>query len=163
MNKKNDKQIFEKTINAFFANDFNWRNAEIYIFKLFDDIIDWAVKKQFIVSIFIIEAKLLSMLHVDKKLICVTLLYARNVLLQARNMSKKLISFFVVSRVMTTSSSRVWRLLLVSYDSQNSTIKILRFCFFEFIFIHKKKFEQKIWTKSKAIDQDMWRSWLTDA
>jgi hypothetical protein len=31
--------------------------------------IDWAVKKQFIVSIFIIEAKLLSMLHVDKKLI----------------------------------------------------------------------------------------------
>jgi hypothetical protein len=31
--------------------------------------IDWIVKKQFIVSIFIIEAKLLSMLHVDKKLI----------------------------------------------------------------------------------------------
>jgi hypothetical protein len=36
---------------------------------LFDDMIDWAAKKQFIVSIFIIEAKLLSMLHVDKKLI----------------------------------------------------------------------------------------------
>jgi hypothetical protein len=36
---------------------------------LFNDIIDWAVKKQFIVSIFIIEAKLLSMLHADKKLI----------------------------------------------------------------------------------------------
>jgi hypothetical protein len=36
---------------------------------LFDDMIDWAVKKQFIVSIFIIEAKLLSMLHVDKKFI----------------------------------------------------------------------------------------------
>jgi hypothetical protein len=36
---------------------------------LFDDMIDWIVKKQFIVSIFIIEAKLLSMLHVDKKLI----------------------------------------------------------------------------------------------
>jgi hypothetical protein len=31
--------------------------------------IDWAVKKQFIVSIFIIEAKLFSILHVDKKLI----------------------------------------------------------------------------------------------
>jgi hypothetical protein len=40
-----------------------------YIFKLFDDMIDWTVKKQFIVSIFIIEAKFLSMLHVDKKLI----------------------------------------------------------------------------------------------
>jgi hypothetical protein len=36
---------------------------------LFDDMIDWAVKKQFIVSIFIIEAKLLSMLHADKKFI----------------------------------------------------------------------------------------------
>jgi hypothetical protein len=31
--------------------------------------IDWIIKKQFIVSIFIIEAKLLSMLHVDKELI----------------------------------------------------------------------------------------------
>jgi hypothetical protein len=67
--KKNDKQIFEKTIDAFFANDLNRKNAEEYIFKLFDDMIDWVVKKQFIVSIFIIEAKLLSMLHVDKKLI----------------------------------------------------------------------------------------------
>ncbi len=67
--KNNDKQIFESTTNAFFANDLDRRNAEEYIFKLFDDMIDWAVKKQFIVSIFIIEAKLLSMLHVDKKLI----------------------------------------------------------------------------------------------
>jgi hypothetical protein len=67
--KNNDKQIFEKTIDAFFANDLDRKNVKKYIFKLFDDIIDWAVKKQFIVSIFIIEAKLLSMLHVDKKLI----------------------------------------------------------------------------------------------
>jgi hypothetical protein len=36
---------------------------------LFDEMIDWAVKKQFIVSIFIIEAKLFSMLHADKELI----------------------------------------------------------------------------------------------
>jgi hypothetical protein len=35
---------------------------------LFDDMIDWAVRKPFIVSIFIIEAKFLSMLHADKKL-----------------------------------------------------------------------------------------------
>ncbi len=67
--KNNDKQIFENTANAFFANDLDWRSAEEYIFKLFDDMIDWVVKKQFIVSIFIIEAKLLSMLHADKKLI----------------------------------------------------------------------------------------------
>jgi hypothetical protein len=65
----NDKQIFEKTVNAFFTNDLDRKSAEKYIFKLFDDMIDWAVKKQLIVSIFIIEAKLLSMLHVDKKLI----------------------------------------------------------------------------------------------
>jgi hypothetical protein len=39
-NKKNDKQIFEKTINAFFANDLDRKNAEEYIFKLFDDMID---------------------------------------------------------------------------------------------------------------------------
>jgi hypothetical protein len=67
--ENNDKQIFEKTIDAFFANNLDRKSAEEYIFKLFDDMIDWAVKKQFIVSIFIIEAKLLSMLHADKKLI----------------------------------------------------------------------------------------------
>ncbi len=68
-NNDNDKQILKNTVNVFFANDLDRRNAEKYIFKLFDDMIDWTVKKQFIVSIFIIEAKLLSMLHADKKLI----------------------------------------------------------------------------------------------
>jgi hypothetical protein len=67
--KNNDKQIFESITNVFFTNDLNQKNAEKYIFKLFDEMIDWIIKKQFIVSIFIIEAKLLSMLHVDKKLI----------------------------------------------------------------------------------------------
>ncbi len=68
-NNDNDKQIFESTADVFFANDLDRRSAEKYIFKLFDDMIDWIVKKQFIVSIFIIEAKFFSMLHVDKKLI----------------------------------------------------------------------------------------------
>ncbi len=67
--EKNDKKIFEKTIDAFFAYDLDRKSVEQYIFKLFNDMIDWVIKKQFIVSIFIIEAKLLSMLHVDKKLI----------------------------------------------------------------------------------------------
>jgi hypothetical protein len=67
--KNNDKQIFERTADAFFANNLDRKSAEEYIFKLFDDMIDWVVKKQFTISIFIIEAKLLSMLHVDKKLI----------------------------------------------------------------------------------------------
>jgi hypothetical protein len=43
--KNNDKQIFENTTNAFFANDLDRRNAEKYIFKLFNDMIDWIVKK----------------------------------------------------------------------------------------------------------------------
>ncbi len=38
--ENNDKQIFEKTINAFFANDLDRKNVEKYIFKLFNDMID---------------------------------------------------------------------------------------------------------------------------
>jgi hypothetical protein len=38
--ENNDKQIFENTTNAFFANDLDRRNAEEYIFKLFDEMID---------------------------------------------------------------------------------------------------------------------------
>ncbi len=38
--ENNDKQIFESTANAFFANDLDRRSAEEYIFKLFDDMID---------------------------------------------------------------------------------------------------------------------------
>ncbi len=67
--ENNDKQIFERTADVFFANDLDRRSAEEYIFKLFDEMIDWVARKQFIVWTFIIEAKLLSMLHADKKLI----------------------------------------------------------------------------------------------
>jgi hypothetical protein len=42
--ENNDKQIFKTTINAFFANDLDRKSAEEYIFKLFDDMIDWVVK-----------------------------------------------------------------------------------------------------------------------
>jgi hypothetical protein len=38
--ENNDKQIFEKTIDVFFANDLDRRNVEKYIFKLFDDMIN---------------------------------------------------------------------------------------------------------------------------
>jgi hypothetical protein len=38
--ENNDKQIFEKIIDAFFANDLDRKNVEEYIFKLFDDMID---------------------------------------------------------------------------------------------------------------------------
>ncbi len=67
--ENNDKQIFERTTDVFFANDVDRKSAEEYIFKLFDEMIDWIVKKQLIISIFIIEAKFFSMLHADKELI----------------------------------------------------------------------------------------------
>jgi hypothetical protein len=38
--ENNNKQIFERTIDAFFTNDFDRKSAEEYIFKLFDDMID---------------------------------------------------------------------------------------------------------------------------
>ncbi len=38
--ENSDKQIFESTANAFFANDLDRKSAEEYIFKLFDDMID---------------------------------------------------------------------------------------------------------------------------
>jgi hypothetical protein len=38
--ENNEKQIFEKTIDAIFANDLDRKSAEEYIFKLFDDMID---------------------------------------------------------------------------------------------------------------------------
>jgi hypothetical protein len=34
--KNNDKQIFERTDDALFANDLDRRSAEEYMFKLFD-------------------------------------------------------------------------------------------------------------------------------
>jgi hypothetical protein len=38
--ENNDKQIFEKTVDAFFANDLDRKSAEKYIFKFFDEMID---------------------------------------------------------------------------------------------------------------------------
>jgi hypothetical protein len=38
--ENNDKQIFEKTVDVFFASDLDRKNVEEYIFKLFDDMID---------------------------------------------------------------------------------------------------------------------------
>ncbi len=83
-----------------------------------------------------------------KKKSIVTSSYAKNVFLKAKNMFVNLISFFVASRVITANSSRVCYLLLESYDSQNSMIKILRFFLFQIHFrtreeIRAKRFEQK--------------------
>ncbi len=104
----NDKQIFENTADAFFANDLDRKSVEEYIFKLFDDMIDWTVKKQFIVSIFIIEAKLLSMLHADKKLIWWIHLFQKlkfdsNQKIMIYNDNLQIIRFFI-SKILKTET-----------------------------------------------------------
>ncbi len=106
--ENNDKQIFEKTVDAFFANDLDRKSAEEYIFKLFDDMIDWIAKKQFIVSTFIIEAKLLSMLHVDKKLIWWIHLFQKlkfdsNQKIMIYNDNVQIIRFFI-SKILKTET-----------------------------------------------------------
>jgi hypothetical protein len=75
---------------------------------LFDDMIDWTVKKQFIVSIFIIEAKLLSMLHADKKLIWWIHLFQKlkfdsNQKIMIYNDNLQIIRFFI-SKILKTET-----------------------------------------------------------
>jgi hypothetical protein len=43
--KNNDKQIFEKTVDAFFANDLDRKKIEKYIFKLLNDMIELSCQK----------------------------------------------------------------------------------------------------------------------
>jgi hypothetical protein len=66
---------------------------------------------------------------ISKNFICYVIICKKR-LFQVKNMFNELISSSVASRVMTTSSSRVWRLLFASYDSQNSMIITLRFLLF---------------------------------
>ncbi len=68
-NKSLNKQIFETSVDASFANEEERRSDENYIFKLFDDLINWAARKQVIISTSITEIELLAMLHADKKFI----------------------------------------------------------------------------------------------
>jgi hypothetical protein len=64
-----NKQMFETWVDAFFASKEERRLDENYTFKLFDDLIDWATRKQATISTSIIEAELLAMLHADKEFI----------------------------------------------------------------------------------------------
>jgi hypothetical protein len=54
-----NKEIFERTMNDFFANDLDCKNVKNYKFKLYDDMIDWIAGKKFTISTFIIKARLL--------------------------------------------------------------------------------------------------------
>ncbi len=62
-----NKHVFETSVDASFANEKNRRSDESYTFKLFDDLIDWAARKQVIISTSITVIKLLAMLHAGKE------------------------------------------------------------------------------------------------
>jgi hypothetical protein len=64
-----NKHVFETSVDASFANEEGRRSGEGYIFKLFDDLIDWAARKQVIISTSITEVELLAMLHAGKEFI----------------------------------------------------------------------------------------------
>ena len=61
-------QVFEAIADVFYANNLDRKNEEGYSFKLFDELIDWAAKKQLTVTIFTIETEFFSMFHADKEL-----------------------------------------------------------------------------------------------
>lgn len=65
--KSQKKIVFEKTANVSFVNDSDRKSAENYTFKLFDDFVDWATRKQLTMTISIIEVELLILLHANKK------------------------------------------------------------------------------------------------
>ena len=60
-------RIFKAIADVSYANYSDRKSDENYTFRLFDDFIDWAIKKKIIVIIFITEIKLLSLLHAKKE------------------------------------------------------------------------------------------------
>ena len=61
--------IMKTTTDASFVNDKNKKNDEEYIFKFFENLIDWTARKQLTVITSTIEAEFLSMFHAEKKII----------------------------------------------------------------------------------------------
>jgi hypothetical protein len=72
-----NKQVFEATADASFANYPDRKSGEGYTFKLFGGMIDWAARKQLTVTTSTTEAELLSMLHAGKELIWWTNLFEK--------------------------------------------------------------------------------------
>jgi hypothetical protein len=56
-------------VNVSFVNENDRKSAEKYAFKLFEELIDWATKKQVTVFTSITETELLALLHDVKKYI----------------------------------------------------------------------------------------------
>jgi hypothetical protein len=118
--RNNINKLTLKSSRMFFTKELT---LHITIFRLFHNNFNYAHKTQtcreriaFLSSHEIIHNQSFENERRKKESI-VTSLYAKTIFFQAKNMFNELISFFIVSRVMTTSSSRAWRLLLALYDS----------------------------------------------
>ena len=59
-------KIFTAATNTSYGNNPNRRSGEKHIFKLFRGAINWSLRKQLIIIIFITEAELLSISHTAK-------------------------------------------------------------------------------------------------
>ena len=62
-------RIFETIANVSHVNYSDRKSDENYTFCLFDDFINWIIKKQIIVIIFITKIKLFLLLHAKKELL----------------------------------------------------------------------------------------------
>jgi hypothetical protein len=94
----------------------------------------------------------------------VTSSYARNVLFQSRNMSKKLISFSVVrarhdDKFVTRLASATRIVWFTELDDKNTA----SFSLSNSSSYMKRNSSKEIWTENEAIDRDVWRFRLADA
>ena len=67
--KKQQDIVMEATADVSFVNEKDRRSGEKYTFKFFENLIDWAARKQLTVITSTIEAEFLSMLHAGKEII----------------------------------------------------------------------------------------------
>jgi hypothetical protein len=64
-----NKHVFEVIVDVSFANENDRKSTEEYAFKLIEELIDWAAKKQVTISTSTTEVELLALLHDVKKYI----------------------------------------------------------------------------------------------
>ncbi len=100
-----------------------------------------------------VKEKILLFHHMQKTSFCNKKLFQKNYLVFTS-------FYFVFCYIcnMITSSSRFYRLLFASYNSQSLMIKNIAFSFFSNSFSYMKRNSSKeIWAENKAIDRNVWR------
>jgi hypothetical protein len=130
--KKINELIEKNVFQSINKNDVS-TNVCIFNSRFIDEIKHFDIDKAFEKSRLVMQT-----FNDQNKNLCYVIICKKRSL-SSKNMFDKLISFFVASRVMTTSSSRAWRLLFALYDSQSSMTRILRLFLFR---IHSRTWEE---------------------